>query len=238
MTQTDISRRAFLGGAAAAATLAAVPALPAPAAVPVVEAAPAVAAAKPMFGFSTIDDLWEIDFPTREAALRAAREYHGDDGDFKVGEVCRLSLEVPYNLNEAAAQALVDGGEMFDRLTEHLAGCNEDSNFDGELDEELARVWEKDHEEMDAQCRAAIAAAIIRAGDPVIAARAATSDRRKHDLSDDLFEAIAGDAELQAGLHRIITAWIDKHDLWEAGHGLQVSNVVTYPPAPNCVASI
>lgn len=235
----ELSRRAFLGGTAAVAAVAVVPPLPAPAAVPVVEAAPAVPVVKPMFGFSTHGDVWEIDFPTRDAALKAARDYHGDDDSFEVGEVKRIRMHVPDELNEAAAEALINGGEVFDHLTAYLAGSNEDADFDGELSEAITQAWFADHEEMDAQCRAVIAAAIIRAGDPVTAARAATSDRCKHDLPDELFEALAFDDTLQTDLHRIITAWVDKHDLWEAGHALSTSNVEKHfaiMPAPEVPA--
>lgn len=225
MTTIDISRRGFLGGAAAVAAVTVVPALPvpAPAAEPVVESASAIA--RRMFGFSTHGDFWEIDFPTREAALEAAREYHGYDTSFHVGEVQRLRIHIPGRLNEAAAQALIDGGEVFDHLVECLAGGNEDADFDGELHDKIAAAWKKDHEEMDAQCRAVSSAALVRAGAPILAAQAAVSDRRKHELSDDLFEALASDDALQADLHRIFTAWVDKHDLWEAGCALNTSNV-------------
>ncbi|AUN31970.1 hypothetical protein [Niveispirillum cyanobacteriorum] len=235
----QVSRRAFLGGAASVAAMAFIPAPPAPAAVPVVEVAPAVATAKPMFGFSTHGGVWEIDFPTRDAALKAAREYHGDDDSFEVGEVRRIRMHVHGELNEAAADALINGGEVFDHLTAYLADCNQDADFEGELSEAFTRAWIADHEDMDAQCRAAISAAIVRAGDPILATQVAVSDPRKHDLSDEIFEALASDDTLQADLHRIITAWVDKHDLWEAGHALSTSNVEKHfaiMPAPEVPA--
>ncbi len=240
MTMPEINRRAFLSGVAAVAASATLSATAADAVAGATrEAVTSASAPKPMFGYSfNGGEWWETGFYTHEEALAAAKEAAEDEmaregslPGVAVGRVVPVRVCIPRQLNEAVAEAVADGQKISYAIFDCLEGVNEEADWEGELLDAFHSARQIDGDAMVGECREVVAIALLRAGQPAIAGHVRSTDcPYKPEISDELYERLADDPELQADLHRIVTAWVDRHDLWEAGRLLNSFDVVEYSP--------
>lgn len=226
MTTIEVSRRAFIGGASAAAV---VVALPVP--VAALGSVPAVVEAPLKWCFCTDqeDRVFSLYFSTREEAIREGVAFHGDE-PFEVGTYSVNVPTVPENLREVVTQWI--GGDYLDSLRDsmidYIVEQNDDCEFDGEFS---SAVWAKGNidEEFSHLCISIVCNAIIRHGFPMAAAEVlnGTFDA---DVPDQLFEALERDEQLEADLHAAVHAFMERHSLWTAGNRITLSKRETYYP--------
>lgn len=204
----SVGRRSLLKLAAAAAVAAGAPVVPeAPAAVlaaPVADPPPV----PPMeFGYSLNGgELWNTGFATREEAIEAALEY-GEA--FSTAEVRLRPITYPRDLPEEVANWLHDPGCPGNAAAGWLSGCNEDSDYEGEFDDACYRHAQ----ELREPVRAAIAAAVRRAGFEDWARAVETEDWPEGNPPEALTDAIEKDQALQEDLLAILVAYAERHAL-------------------------
>lgn len=142
----NLNRRAVLGGAAALALL---PATSAPAVTTAIESvvAPATIALpdlKPWWGYSSGEELWQGPFDSREQAIAAAIEDEWLDHDTEVvtGLCHPRSLHHPDYRDTIVEWLCCEEREvtLAVALNESFQGTNMESDFEGEVEEEGARV--------------------------------------------------------------------------------------------------
>lgn len=208
----NISRRSVLAGLAATAAISAMPsAVVEAAALP--PSAPAAPTARGWWGYSINGgEWWHGPYDSREEALQVARGDHPEE-EIETALCIPRTLDAP-DLREQCVFWLMGDHLLQHRLDDLFVGANEDSSYEGEVEEAF---WDADFNSLVADMRDATAAALFRAGrSDLIAAVYRKNLYGPITEDDDLCDRLGSDAQFEADLDAAAMSWMIANNVIDA----------------------
>lgn len=174
------------------------------------------------FGYSTDGEFWEMGFPTRAAAIDAAQKLY-ESGNIQVAEVGFIPLTYPDRLAETVMQGTIyNGGVPAQVVIDDLVAFNEDADFEGDFESEcnVAPIGD-----MNQKIQTAMADAFRRVGLHEYARLVETGDDLPETgLSNEIYEKLTEDTELNNTLEKILREWIEENNISSSLRGVWVKN--------------